>query len=83
MGIEDLGQAMTQAIAEGAGPLASSHAWVFGNEAKGMSQAELDACDTLVRIDMTGQTESLNVASAASMCLFASQCARLSNEALK
>ncbi|CRH62555.1 spoU rRNA methylase family protein [Chlamydia trachomatis] len=79
VGIEDLGQAMTQAIAGGAGPLASSHAWVFGNEAKGMSQAELDACDTLVRIDMTGQTESLNVASAASMCLFASQCARLSN----
>ncbi len=83
VGTEDLGQAMTQAIAEGAGPLASSHAWVFGNEAKGMSQVELDACDTLVRIDMTGQTESLNVASAASMCLFASQCARLSNEALK
>lgn len=83
VGIEDLGQAMTQAIAGGAGPLASSHAWVFGNEAKGMSQVELDACDTLVRIDMTGQTESLNVASAASMCLFASQCARLSNEALK
>lgn len=79
VGIEDLGQAMTQAIAGRAGPLASSHAWVFGNEAKGMSQAELDACDTLVRIDMTGQTESLNVASAASMCLFASQCARLSN----
>ncbi len=60
----------------GAGPLAGTHAWALGNEAKGLSAAELDACDALVSIPMTGGAESLNVASAAAMCLFASQTAR-------
>lgn len=54
------------------GPLA----WVFGNEAQGLSPAEEDACDVLVRIPMTGDAESLNVATAAAVCLFASQHAR-------
>lgn len=56
--------------------LAQSHAWVFGHEAQGLSQAELDACDVLVNIPMSGRAESLNVASAAAMCLFASQYVR-------
>lgn len=60
----------------GSGPLAATHAWAFGNEAKGLSLAELKACDSLVSIPMTGAAESLNVASAAAMCLFASQNAR-------
>ncbi|WP_022868013.1 TrmH family RNA methyltransferase [Schaalia vaccimaxillae] len=54
-----------------------THTWVFGNEAKGLSVEEMDACDLLVSIPMSGDAESLNVASAAAMCLFASQCVRL------
>ena len=53
--------------------LSQSHAWVFGNEAKGLSGADMRACDSLVSIPMTGDAESLNVASAAATCLFASQ----------
>jgi TrmH family RNA methyltransferase len=42
-----------------------------------MSDDEMAACDALVMIPMSGQAESLNVASAAAMCLFASQNARV------
>lgn len=56
--------------------LTRSHAWLMGNEAKGLSEEELAACDSLITIPMTGQSESLNVASAASICLYASQLLR-------
>lgn len=56
--------------------LTRSHAWLMGNEAKGLSEEELAACDTLITIPMTGHAESLNVASAASICLYASQLLR-------
>lgn len=49
------------------------HAWAMGNEAQGLSDEELDACDALVKIPMTGAAESLNVSTAASVCLFSSQ----------
>ena len=56
--------------------LSQSHAWVFGNEARGLSGDEMRLCDALVSIPMTGEAESLNVASAAATCLFASQTVR-------
>ena len=56
--------------------LSQSHAWVFGNEARGLSGEEMRLCDALVSIPMTGDAESLNVASAAATCLFASQTVR-------
>lgn len=56
--------------------LRGPHAWAFGNEAHGLSAAERAACDALVRIPMPGHAESLNVAQAAAMCLFASALAR-------
>ena len=56
--------------------LSQSHAWAFGNEARGLSAEEMCACDGLVAIPMTGRAESLNVASAAATCLFASQTVR-------
>lgn len=65
--------ASTGAERSGLTCLAGSHAWAMGNEARGLSEAEMEACDHLVRIPMTGGAESLNVASAAAMCLFASQ----------
>ena len=76
-GAYSLSQLMSQAALEGRGWLVQSHAWVFGNEAQGMSADEMAACDALVMIPMSGQAESLNVASAAAMCLFASQNARV------
>ena len=76
-GAYSLSELMSQATLEGRGWLAQSHAWVFGNEAQGMSDEEMAACDALVMIPMSGRAESLNVASAAAMCLFASQSVRL------
>ena len=76
-GAYSLTSLMSYAAWERRGWLVQSHAWVFGNEAQGMSDEEMAACDALVMIPMSGQAESLNVASAAAMCLFASQNARV------
>ncbi|MDC4233106.1 RNA methyltransferase [Actinomyces sp. B33] len=65
---------LVRAAERGAGsPLEATHTWVLGNEARGLSEEEMALCDLLVAIPMTGEAESLNVASAAAMCLFASQ----------
>lgn len=45
-------------------------AWVFGNEGCGVSELMQQAADGTVRIPMAGGTESLNVAMAATVCLF-------------
>ncbi|PID97775.1 MAG: RNA methyltransferase, partial [Actinobacteria bacterium] len=45
--------------------LTRPHAWVMGNEARGLAPSELSICDTRIAIPMTGAAESLNVASAA------------------
>ncbi len=47
-------------------------AWVLGNEAHGLPPDVLDGCDAAVRIPIRGRAESLNVASAAAVCLYAS-----------
>lgn len=47
-------------------------AWLFGNEAKGLSDAELALADAAVRVALRGPAESLNLATAAAVCLFAS-----------
>jgi TrmH family RNA methyltransferase len=43
---------------------------IFGNEGAGLSRALLDAASCVVAIPMPGQTESLNIAAAAAVCLF-------------
>ena len=45
-------------------------AWVFGNEGSGVSETVKEKADACVKIPMLGQTESLNVAMAATVCLF-------------
>jgi tRNA G18 (ribose-2'-O)-methylase SpoU len=43
---------------------------VFGNEARGLSRAYLELCDTRVRIPMVGAATSLNVSVAASIVFY-------------
>lgn len=43
---------------------------IFGNEGAGLSRELLDRVASVVAIPMPGQTESLNIAAAAAVCLF-------------
>ncbi len=45
--------------------------WVFGNEAQGLSHEEAELADAVVRIPVHGRAESLNLATAATVCLYA------------
>ncbi|MGH3787408.1 MAG: TrmH family RNA methyltransferase [Pseudonocardiaceae bacterium] len=55
-----------------AGVLAAPTAWLFGNEAHGMSRELLAAADQAVAVPLHGRAESLNLAAAAAVCLYAS-----------
>src|SRR5665648_21706 len=52
--------------------LAGPHAWVMGNEAWGLDLDVRSACDTVVRVPIYGKAESLNLAMAATLCLYQS-----------
>ena len=52
--------------------LARPTAWVFGSEAHGVPAEVAAAADHRVRIPMRGRAESLNLATAAAVCLYAS-----------
>jgi len=54
-------------------------AWLLGNEAHGLPADVADAADLRVRIPIIGRAESLNLAAAASVCLY--ETARLQREA--
>ncbi len=47
-------------------------AWLFGNEAHGLAPSLAAAADHRVRIPIHGRAESLNLATAAALCLYAS-----------
>jgi len=55
-----------------AGLLAGPTAWLFGNEARGLSDAVLAAADRAIAVPIYGQAESMNLATAASVCLYES-----------
>ena len=57
--------------AEREGLLGGRVAWVFGNEAHGLPEEVLAAVDHVVRIPILGRAESLNLATAAAVCLYA------------
>jgi RNA methyltransferase, TrmH family len=64
------------ALPEIADRLAGPVVWLFGNEARGVP-ADLGAlADARVRIPMRGRAESLNLAAAAAICLYATQSAQ-------
>lgn len=52
--------------------LAGPTAWLFGNEAQGLSQDELALADHRVAVPIYGAAESLNLGTAATVCLYAS-----------
>ncbi|QIM21071.1 RNA methyltransferase [Phycicoccus sp. HDW14] len=52
--------------------LTGPHCWVMGNEAWGLPAQTRDACDEVVRVPIHGRAESLNLAMAATICLYAS-----------
>lgn len=52
--------------------LTAPTAWLFGNEAHGLGEDLLAQADHRVRIPIRGRAESLNLATAASICLYES-----------
>ncbi len=53
------------------GTLAGPTGWLFGNEARGLPGDLADRADARVRIRMSGRAESLNLATAAAICMYA------------
>jgi TrmH family RNA methyltransferase len=54
------------------GDLHRPTAWLFGSEAHGLDDELLAAADRRVRVPIYGGAESLNLAAAAAVCLYAS-----------
>ena len=52
--------------------LARPCAWLFGNEARGLAPGALERAEAVVSVPVLGAAESLNVAAAAAVCLYAS-----------
>jgi TrmH family RNA methyltransferase len=63
LGLDDL---------EAAGQLDRATAWMFGNEAWGLPEELLGLADEAVAVPIYGRAESLNLAAAAAVCLYAS-----------
>jgi TrmH family RNA methyltransferase len=55
-----------------AGTLAAATCWMFGNEAWGLPEPIRALADETVRVPIHGRAESLNLATAAAVCLYAS-----------
>ncbi len=69
--LDDLLDVAGQAPA-GTPDLARPTAWLFGNEAWGLREEDRALADAVVRVPIRGRAESLNLATAAAVCLFAS-----------
>ena len=54
------------------GALAAPTCWMFGNEAWGLPEELRALADEVVRVPIHGRAESLNLATAAAVCLYAS-----------
>lgn len=57
-------------VARSEGVLAGPVAWVFGNEARGLSEAERGLTDRSLKLPIYGAAESLNLATAASVLIY-------------
>jgi len=56
--------------ARNSGLLAGPTAWLFGNEARGLSDEHFALADRAVMVPIYGHAESMNLATAASVCLY-------------
>ncbi len=65
------GRSDLEALSDGGG-LAGPTAWIFGNEAWGLPPELLGLADDVVRVPIHGRAESLNLGTAAAVCLYAS-----------
>jgi TrmH family RNA methyltransferase len=63
--------------AERSGLLEGPVAWLFGNEAWGLPEELANLADHRVAIPILGRAESLNLSTAAAVCLYASARAQL------
>ncbi|MEU7577638.1 RNA methyltransferase [Streptomyces sp. NPDC041068] len=54
------------------GTMGTPSAWIFGNEAWGLPEETRALADAVVRVPIHGRAESLNLATAAAVCLYAS-----------
>lgn len=78
------GQGMQLFAADGGGAhldelgdaLARPTAWIMGNEAWGLPEHERSLADQVVGVPMWGQAESLNLSTAAAVCLYATASAQ-------
>ena len=68
----DLDDLLDDAEAGRPAGLTGPTAWVFGNEAWGLPAADRALADAAVRVPVHGSAESLNLATAATVCLYAS-----------
>jgi TrmH family RNA methyltransferase len=55
-----------------AGTMGGPTGWIFGNEAWGLPEETRALADEVVRVPIHGRAESLNLATAAAVCLYAS-----------
>jgi TrmH family RNA methyltransferase len=55
-----------------AGALRQPTLWLFGNEARGLDDQSMASADVRVRVPIYGAAESLNLAAAGAICLYAS-----------
>ena len=60
------------------GALASPTAWLFGNEARGLTDEHYALADWVITVPIYGHAESMNLATAASVCLYESAFAQRS-----
>lgn len=66
-----LGVAPSAPLPPGAPDLRRPVVWLFGNEAHGLASWEVRQADATVRVPIVGHAESLNLAVAAALCLYA------------
>ncbi len=69
---ESAARGFDQEVPESECELETPTAWLFGNEAQGLSEEELMLADHRVAVPVYGSAESLNLATAATVCLYAS-----------
>ncbi|WP_230208342.1 RNA methyltransferase [Microlunatus sp. Gsoil 973] len=62
------------------GDLAAPTVWLMGNEARGLHPDQLELADRVVSVPIYGAAESLNLSTAAAVCLYASAFAQRSGE---